>query len=114
MNQDENKSHKSDNVNVNVNDDDNDELSKEINDLKIDDHAKKHSCSYCLKEIDGALRCGNCRAALYCNKECQKNHWGVHKNTCIDSNIENSYDKLNLKAKNNLNQGIYKYIFTSS
>ena len=32
----------------------------------------KRVCMFCLKEVDGSLRCGRCRTALYCSKECQK------------------------------------------
>ncbi|KAG2451266.1 hypothetical protein HYH02_003873 [Chlamydomonas schloesseri] len=28
------------------------------------------------------LRCGRCRAAFYCSKECQKQDWGKHKSDC--------------------------------
>eukprot|EP00055_Hartaetosiga_balthica_P004381 m.141296 g.141296 ORF g.141296 m.141296 type:complete len:133 (+) comp38269_c0_seq1:96-494(+) len=34
------------------------------------------------------LRCSRCKTTFYCNKECQKKHWKVHRKVCIleDSN----------------------------
>ncbi|KAH8045776.1 hypothetical protein JL722_14050 [Aureococcus anophagefferens] len=26
--------------------------------------------------------CGSCKAARYCSRECQKDHWGLHKDDC--------------------------------
>jgi len=30
--------------------------------------------------------CGNCRVTLYCNKDCQKSHWKLHKKNCRRKN----------------------------
>ena len=42
------------------------------------------TCSYCSKPSEvKLLRCGNCKIACYCNKECQINAWkGGHKTKC--------------------------------
>ena len=40
------------------------------------------SCSYCLKASAKLSRCGRCRVAAYCSKECQKEHWKKHKQHC--------------------------------
>ena len=45
------------------------------------------------------------RTARYCGKACQVQHWPVHKNICVDSNSEDSNDKLEKKAKNYFEQG---------
>jgi hypothetical protein len=84
-------------------------------DDKVNKDKKKHSssrhCLHCLKEVEGSLRCSKCRTALYCGTACQEKHWPVHKNTCRDSNNEDSNEKLATKAKNHNLQGncIYKY-----
>jgi hypothetical protein len=30
------------------------------------------------------LKCSKCNKQKYCNKECQKSHWKIHKESCID------------------------------
>jgi len=65
-------------------------------------------CLYCLKEVNGDMRCSRCRVARYCNTICQSKHWSVHKNNCQDSNSENSYEKLYQKGVNYHNQGSFR------
>ena len=62
-------------------------------------------CLYCLNEVKGLLTCTKCRTARYCGKECQVKHWPVHKNICVDSNSEDSKEKLEKKANNHFMQG---------
>ena len=38
-------------------------------------------CLYCNKK-DVNLRCGNCKFIYYCDKECQKKSWNIHKKHC--------------------------------
>ncbi|KAF7344532.1 hypothetical protein MSAN_01935100 [Mycena sanguinolenta] len=43
------------------------------------------SCATCYKPETEELkhkRCGSCRKTAYCSKECQKEHWPIHKQTC--------------------------------
>src|SRR5213080_2328666 len=40
-------------------------------------------CSNCQKPY-AKLRCGKCKLSYYCDKECQKENWKVHKNVCQD------------------------------
>jgi splicing suppressor protein 51 len=42
------------------------------------------SCSSCSKdETSNVLKaCAKCQSAFYCNRECQKSHWKVHKKEC--------------------------------
>jgi len=41
-----------------------------------------NACSSCGKRDPKLLRCGLCKTTLYCNAECQKAHWPVHKKSC--------------------------------
>ncbi|KAF7344531.1 hypothetical protein MSAN_01935000 [Mycena sanguinolenta] len=43
------------------------------------------TCATCFKPETKELkhrRCGSCQKAAYCSKECQKEHWPIHKKTC--------------------------------
>lgn len=42
--------------------------------------AEDKSCSTC-NELGGKT-CQNCKSVFYCNRECQKLHWFVHKKNC--------------------------------
>ena len=42
--------------------------------------AGKRTCAHCGKP--GKLKCGKCKLAYYCNAECQKVHWKMHKLLC--------------------------------
>jgi len=51
--------------------------------LDFDAWKQMLQCSACGKVHNTTIqRCGACKSAWYCNKECQKNHWNVHKTTC--------------------------------
>ena len=41
-------------------------------------------CVYCDVELtmDNAMKCGKCRAAVYCDRECQINDWKEHRLAC--------------------------------
>jgi hypothetical protein len=39
-------------------------------------------CAGCGARGAGFKRCGRCRHARYCTKECQAGHWAAHKGTC--------------------------------
>ena len=82
-----------------------DNLNEELNNMDIDKSSKRHKCIYCLKEVNGSLRCSRCRTATYCNRECQRDHWSVHKNSCVDSNNEDITKRIDLKANNHYEQG---------
>ena len=58
--------------------------------------ARDTLCTYCFKN-NGIHRCGRCRLAVYCSKECQTAHWknpppgdaefiGRHKDNCVKKN----------------------------
>lgn len=57
-----------------------DGVAKKLASLKL----KKGSCFRCDKRKDSLLRCGGCKLAEYCSKECQKEDWkgGKHKIMC--------------------------------
>jgi hypothetical protein len=74
-----------DSTNSYNNDSSNDnDLNDKLNNMSIDNH--KRICLFCLKNVDGSSRCGQCMTALYCSRECQKKHWPVHRHRCFDSN----------------------------
>lgn len=40
------------------------------------------TCFQCSSVMEKALRCSRCKAALYCNGTCQKQHWPTHSKVC--------------------------------
>jgi TPR repeat protein len=42
------------------------------------------ACRGILKDKD-SMRCGGCQTVSYCNADCQRAHWKVHKKTCKDT-----------------------------
>lgn len=57
-----------------------DDFAQKLEALKL----RKDSCFRCDKQKDSLLRCGGCKVAEYCSKECQKDDWkvGKHKILC--------------------------------
>ncbi|XP_020041606.1 N-lysine methyltransferase SMYD2 isoform X3 [Castor canadensis] len=39
-------------------------------------------CEHCFARKEGLSKCGRCKQAFYCNAECQKEDWPVHKLEC--------------------------------
>jgi len=39
------------------------------------------------------LRCGKCLQTAYCNRECQRRHWPVHKTSCGVSSSSSTYHR---------------------
>lgn len=39
------------------------------------------SCG-CCKKSGAAKKCSVCKTVYYCDRECQRHHWTVHKNSC--------------------------------
>jgi len=95
-------------ANVEKDSNDNDNLNEEVSNMNIDNHSSTRICLHCLKKVEGSSRCSQCMTALYCSRDCQLKHWPVHKNICEDSNVENSNQKLKMKAKNYSNQGNFQ------
>lgn len=59
-------------------------------------------CDYCQK--DGALaRCSKCKCAYYCNVDCQKKHWKLHKTDC--QHLQNE-----CKERNEMNNELTHYL----
>ncbi|XP_075719442.1 N-lysine methyltransferase SMYD2 isoform X1 [Rhinoderma darwinii] len=41
-----------------------------------------NQCDYCFSRKEGLSKCGKCKQAFYCNVECQKGDWPMHKLEC--------------------------------
>jgi hypothetical protein len=60
-------------------------------------------CALCGKPA--TMMCGGCKKVDYCSTVCQREHWGVHKTTCvggqitIDPDVNTKYDKLGAAVK---------------
>ncbi|GAA6084502.1 N-lysine methyltransferase SMYD2-A isoform X1 [Tachysurus ichikawai] len=39
-------------------------------------------CEFCFMRREGLSKCGKCKQAYYCNVECQKGDWSMHKLEC--------------------------------
>lgn len=39
-------------------------------------------CDYCFARKEGLSKCGRCKQAFYCDVECQKEDWPMHKLEC--------------------------------
>ena len=42
----------------------------------------QNKCSFCGNYSENLKKCSRCRLTQYCNRECQKKHWSVHKPVC--------------------------------
>ena len=52
-----------------------------------------YTCDNCHKRLKDPMRCGKCKSAPYCDRECQKKHWKEHKKVCCtDITILNDKD----------------------
>lgn len=45
---------------------------------EIDSHTEE--CAFC--NLDASKKCSRCKKVFYCSKQCQKNDWRNHKQTC--------------------------------
>ena len=43
---------------------------------------QQQKCGWCQSVLVNPLKCAQCRAQPYCNRECQKKHWSLHKTRC--------------------------------
>lgn len=47
----------------------------------LDSRVTKH-CAACNQTVKKILNCSRCKLANYCDKNCQRAHWPVHKKVC--------------------------------
>ncbi len=52
-------------------------------DKKVDPVQKK--CAECGSTGDDYSKCTACKTVHYCSKDCQKNHWTIHKPNCLQA-----------------------------
>lgn len=43
----------------------------------------EYICSYCKENLSKRLACSRCKKVYYCNTDCQKSAWKVHKTECL-------------------------------
>ena len=67
---------------------------------------KMASCAKC--NGIATLSCSKCLSVKYCSRECQKQHWLIHKQTCIEFDREGWN-----KAKKICNNGFYAAVVGS-
>ena len=67
---------------------------------------KSRICLQCLSSVKSLLTCSRCQSAHYCNSDCQRQHWPIHKKNCTPINDEDSDEKvLAMKSISYYNQG---------
>ena len=79
---------------------------------------KRKICLNCHAEVTNNLTCSRCKVGRYCNRDCQIQHYSIHKLHCIDSSSDDKIEKLVKKGENFFDQGnlidaerIYKKAF---
>ena len=68
-------------------------------------------CSNCLSYDKKLFACSKCLCAKYCSKQCQKNHWKLHKMICNEipyDSPETKIEKYKLKSINYDAEGNYR------
>ena len=59
-----------------------------VNELSIMD---AQCCDFCQKKfIENFFRCSECKRAYYCNKDCQRAHWKIHKDDYYHASIDHA------------------------
>lgn len=49
--------------------------------MGVDSFGEERICATCA-ESNAPKKCAKCKAVQYCNRECQRIHWFVHKKEC--------------------------------
>ncbi|NP_001085986.1 N-lysine methyltransferase SMYD2-B [Xenopus laevis] len=48
----------------------------------LTDNERGNHCDFCFTRKEGLSKCGKCKQAFYCNVDCQKGDWPMHKLEC--------------------------------
>ncbi|XP_069464663.1 N-lysine methyltransferase SMYD2 [Ambystoma mexicanum] len=48
----------------------------------LTDNERGNHCDYCFTRKEGLSKCGRCKQAFYCNVDCQRADWQMHKLEC--------------------------------
>jgi len=58
-------------------------------------------CAYCKAKpkVLPLLQCSRCKKVIYCNRDCQRAHWKVHKKECFPPGQQKVLEAMKLKAK---------------
>ena len=56
------------------------------------------------------LKCGRCKAAIYCSKECQEKDWEAHKAICCAYSSSHNVDQLSLSPGSFCVAGVDEYL----
>jgi len=60
---------------------------------------RSSTCFSCQKTFKKTFLCKRCEVALYCSTECQKAHWAVHKEVCVEPPQDPPQDDFRIPSK---------------
>ena len=57
----------------------------------VDSQSPQSVCRACGERRSNFKRCGRCKSASYCSKECQTRYWIIHKHQCKKADVYSKY-----------------------